>query len=40
VVSGMYIAHFEVTKDFPDPETGKLLYRKGDNTFRKFIIIR
>jgi len=40
VVSGLYIAHFEVTKDYPDPETGKILYRKGDNTFRKFIIIR
>ena len=40
VVSGLYIAYFEVTKDFNDPQTGKRLFNKGDNTFRKFIIIR
>jgi hypothetical protein len=40
VVSGIYIAYFEVTQDYHDPNTGELLYRRGDNTFRKFAIIR
>ncbi len=40
VVSGIYIAYFEVTEDYHDPDTGKLLYRKGENAFRKFVIIR
>jgi hypothetical protein len=33
VASGLYIAYFEVTQDTPQ-------FRKGENTFRKFIIIR
>ncbi len=40
VVSGVYIAHFIVTEDYVDRDTGKLLYRKGDEAFRKFVIIR
>ncbi|MBN2423487.1 MAG: hypothetical protein JXB44_00560 [Calditrichaceae bacterium] len=40
VVSGLYIAYFEVTQDYPDPETGILLYKKGENTIKKFVIIR
>jgi hypothetical protein len=40
VVSGVYIAYFEVTEDFFDSNTGELLYKKGENTFRKFVIIR
>jgi hypothetical protein len=40
VVSGLYIAYFEVTQDCIDENTGKLLFRKGENIFRKFIIIR
>lgn len=40
VVSGIYIAYFEVTEDYFDSATGTLLYKKGENTFRKFIIIR
>jgi len=40
VVSGVYIAYFEVTNDYVDSETGQLLYKKGDNTYRKFVIIR
>lgn len=40
VASGVYIAYFEVTRDYIDSATGKVLYKKGDNTFRKFIIIR
>ncbi len=39
VVSGLYIAYFEVTKDTYN-EQGKLIFKKGDNIFRKFIIIR
>ncbi|OYD14119.1 hypothetical protein CH333_08955 [candidate division WOR-3 bacterium JGI_Cruoil_03_44_89] len=40
VVSGIYIAHFEVTKDYNDPVTGELLYKKGEQAVRKFVIIR
>jgi hypothetical protein len=40
VVSGLYIAYFEVTEDYQDENTGELLYRKGDHTFKKFVIIR
>lgn len=40
VVSGLYIAHFEVTEDYSDPVTGELLYRKGDSAIRKFAIVR
>ena len=40
VVSGVYIAHFEVTQDHSDPFSGELLYKKGDAAIRKFIVIR
>jgi len=40
VVSGVYIAYFEVTQDYVDKETGKLLYQKGATKIRKFVIIR
>lgn len=40
IVSGVYIAHFEVTKDAYDRNDGRLLYRKGEATARKFVIIR
>lgn len=40
VVSGIYIAYFEVTRDYHDPSTGQVLYKKGENAFRKFVIIR
>lgn len=39
VVSGLYIAYFEVTQDVKD-ETGRMLFRKGDHAFRKFVVIR
>lgn len=39
VVSGVYIAYFEVTEDYYD-SSGDLLYKKGDHTIRKFVIIR
>ncbi|MFQ6616323.1 MAG: fibronectin [Fidelibacterota bacterium] len=40
VVSGVYLAHFEVTEDYRDPFTNELLYREGDTAIRKFLIIR
>ncbi len=40
VVSGLYIAHFEVTEDVVDPGTNQVVLSKGDKTYRKFIIIR
>jgi len=40
VVSGIYIAYFEVTEDYHDPVTGELLYKKGEQTIQKFVIIR
>ena len=40
VVSGIYLAHFEVTQDATDPTTGDVLYRKGETAIRKFVIIR
>lgn len=40
VVSGLYIAYFEVTEDYHDPVSGQLVYKKGDNTVKKFIVIR
>ena len=40
VVSGVYIAHFEVTEDYTDPNTGEMTFRKGESTYRKFVIIR
>jgi len=40
VVSGLYIALFEVTQDQEDPKTGEILYRKGETALRKFVIIR
>ncbi len=40
IVSGVYIAYFEVTKDLYDSNTGELLFRKGDHKIRKFYVIR
>jgi hypothetical protein len=40
IVSGLYIAHFEIPEDIYDIETGALLFSKGQQTFRKFIVIR
>jgi hypothetical protein len=40
VVSGVYIAHFEVTEDYDDPITGERLFSKGETTFQKFVVIR
>ena len=39
IVSGLYIAYFEVTKDIYDDDD-KLVLLKGESIFRKFIVIR
>ncbi len=40
VVSGLYIAFIEVTEDYIDENSGELIFKKGENTYRKFIVIR
>lgn len=40
VVSGVYIAYFEVTRDAYHPTTGDLIFNEGDHIIRKFVIIR
>ena len=40
IVSGLYIAHIEVTRNITDEETGEVFYRKGEQTYRKFVVIR
>ncbi|MBN2366718.1 MAG: fibronectin [Calditrichaeota bacterium] len=40
IVSGVYIAYFEVTKDYTDSGTGELLYKKGQHATKKFVVIR
>lgn len=40
IVSGIYIAYFEVTSDVYDSNTGELLVHKGEHTIRKFFVIR
>jgi hypothetical protein len=40
IVSGIYIAHFEVTEDYVDSRTGEQTYTKGQSTYRKFMVFR
>ncbi|MBH09846.1 MAG: fibronectin [Candidatus Marinimicrobia bacterium] len=40
VSSGIYIAHFKVTKNYIHPSTNDLIFKKGDQTLKKFMIIR
>ena len=40
VVSGLYIAHIEVTEDYFNTQTGQKIFSKGDSVVKKFIIIR
>ncbi len=41
VVSGLYIAYFEVLEDYADPnDPTHLLFKKGESTYQKFIVIR
>ena len=40
VVSGIYIAYIEVTRDYLNPENGQKVFSAGDSIIKKFIIIR
>lgn len=40
LVSGVYIAYFEIPRDYIDPITKLTVYRKGENIIRKFVVIR
>lgn len=40
VVSGVYIAHIEVTADIYDTSTGDLLFKNGESKIYKFVVIR
>jgi len=40
VVSGLYIAHFEVSEDIIDQESGELIFKKGQSTYKKFLVVR
>jgi hypothetical protein len=40
VASGVYVAIFTVTQDIVDDETGEMLFRQGERSMRKFVIIR
>ena len=40
VASGLYIAVITVTQDITVPNSDELMFRAGDRTFRKFVIIR
>jgi len=40
IVSGLYIAYFEVSKDYTDVASNKLLYKKGEKIYKKFVIVR
>ncbi|HDR04196.1 MAG TPA: fibronectin [Candidatus Marinimicrobia bacterium] len=40
VVSGLYIAHIEVTEDILDSSSGTMIYSKGQSTYKKLLVIR
>jgi len=40
VVSGVYIAHIEVTQDVFDSVTGELQFRRGESKILKFVVVR
>ena len=40
IVSGLYIAHFEIPEDIYNEQTGELMFTKGQHIIRKFIVIR
>jgi hypothetical protein len=40
IVSGVYIAHIEVTEDYADPDSGNQVFKKGDSHIVKFAIVR
>jgi hypothetical protein len=40
VTSGLYIAYIEILEDIVDEKTGEKIFKKGQNTFKKFVVIR
>jgi len=36
----LYVAYFEVTEDYGDPNTGNSVFKKGESTYLKFIVVR
>ena len=40
VVSGIYIAYIEVTEDIRDMNTNELIWKKGESTTRKILVVR
>lgn len=40
VVSGLYIAYIEVSEDIYDNSTGELVWKKGEHTTRKILVVR
>ncbi len=40
IVSGIYIAFIEVTQDYTDPSSGTRLFKKGESTTAKFVVVR
>jgi hypothetical protein len=40
IVSGIYIVYIVVDEDYRDPDTDELLYKKGDHTYAKFVVVR
>ena len=40
VSSGVYIAHFEVTQDYFDSQTQDIIFKKGNQIIKKFVVIR
>ena len=40
VASGIYIVYFEVIRDIYDITTGALVYKKGETTTRKLLVVR
>ncbi|RMH60355.1 MAG: hypothetical protein D6677_13860 [Calditrichaeota bacterium] len=40
IVSGIYIVYFEVTQDYVDESTGKVIFKKGDSIAKKLAVVR
>jgi hypothetical protein len=40
IVSGVYIAHIEVTADIIETSSGELLFKKGESKVLKFVVVR
>lgn len=40
IVSGIYLVYFQVTQDYIDEDTGKVIFKKGDSIIKKLAVIR